>query len=505
MVSEIHTASGPPGDCSELRREQVQSGPILPLPSEDVPEANSAQSSCPPSSADVQTHEPRRSPGFPVSVILSQQFSSAPGMLSTLWRYMWEERQAQNYRETFVSLVAFASLIMAGVAFWPANTAASDGYKSRLLAEWSARKEFLSNCEAHNWPSPSCDAAKDIQLEAPPNFDRSEWKRYLIRDWSALRPQLADDDIAQLDDVSSNTLAMLLWYPPILSHRNESLRSGTVYIPSNRPHATTSGADVIPSQGLHLRRGQAAQFNGEIQDIRQSDLAEWNIPSVLGESKGTGFVEIHDTQDAVPVPTFDLSPCEVDSDQVSSVKTVGRAYHSIPVKVLDTLRSYTPMHHIPKNPSFLRGGAATLFGDQAQAIIGDLETPSRAQLSPLTEERQYRAQESKYVASLDKQDTHSQHQHQSYTVLVLRPVSDAVPSRPRGASLQWSLHSITAIRFQPLSSDGFESMMPDSFERPLAVYIFYDTGYQLQFNSYLLSPTIEIWSKSELNCFTASG
>ncbi|KAK8863333.1 hypothetical protein PGQ11_009568 [Apiospora arundinis] len=229
-------------------------------------------------------------------------------MLSSLWKYVWAERQTRNYREAFLSVVAFVSLLMAGVAFWPANTAASDGYKSRLLAEWSARKEFLSNCEEHNWPSPSCDMAKGIQLEPPPNFDRSEWKRYHIRNWSTPHLQWVDDNVAKTHDVSSNTLVMLLW-----------------------------------------------------------------------------------------------------------------------------------------------------------------------------------------------QNVQSQHQRMPYIILVIRPISESAPSRPSRPSFQWSLHFCTRIAFHPHVDSGFESITPERFEKPIAVYIFRNTENQIRLYPCPFLSNIKIWSDSAVS------
>ncbi|KAK6843855.1 ankyrin [Apiospora arundinis] len=64
------------------------------------------------------------------------------------------------------------SLLFTAVSIWPSISAASDGRTSKLIAEWTARKDFIENCEAHNWSSAACERSKGIQLDAPPNLDR---------------------------------------------------------------------------------------------------------------------------------------------------------------------------------------------------------------------------------------------------------------------------------------------------------------------------------------------
>ncbi|KAK7987429.1 hypothetical protein PG989_007744 [Apiospora arundinis] len=66
------------------------------------------------------------------------------------------------------------SLLFTAVSIWPSISAASDGRTSKLIAEWTARKDFIENCEAHNWSSAACERSKGIQLDAPPNLDRTQ-------------------------------------------------------------------------------------------------------------------------------------------------------------------------------------------------------------------------------------------------------------------------------------------------------------------------------------------
>ncbi|KAK8009200.1 hypothetical protein PG991_011751 [Apiospora marii] len=214
MEPEAPTTPGRPEDGHEVRRQQAQPGPALHHPSGAAPVPPSLFSSFTTQFAHTQTHGNRYRLRFPISMLVGQH---APGFLYKViecWKVIWKDFHLRDYRETFVSVVAFAALVMAGVTLWPTITSTNDGRKSEQLAEWTARKDFLSNCEEHNWPSPSCDTARSMQLEAPPNFDRSGWKRYLTPDWGSTIPQLyADEYAAQHNSTSFHLLVTLLSFP----------------------------------------------------------------------------------------------------------------------------------------------------------------------------------------------------------------------------------------------------------------------------------------------------
>lgn len=102
----------------------------------------------------------------------------------------------------------------------------------------------------NNWPSPSCDIARDKQLEAPPNFDRSEWKRHFSRDWGAFHPRFADDNAIQANyDIPSNMLVTLWWFPVCASLlvAISLLRSSGVILP-RRIRTQLGGFSQLPGR-----------------------------------------------------------------------------------------------------------------------------------------------------------------------------------------------------------------------------------------------------------------
>ncbi|KAK8019071.1 hypothetical protein PG990_004209 [Apiospora arundinis] len=52
--------------------------------------------------------------------------------------------------ELVLKAATLLALLITGISMWPSMLAASDGHKSELLAEWTARKDFIENCEAPN-------------------------------------------------------------------------------------------------------------------------------------------------------------------------------------------------------------------------------------------------------------------------------------------------------------------------------------------------------------------
>ncbi|KAK8039895.1 hypothetical protein PG993_008306 [Apiospora rasikravindrae] len=211
-------------DGFEFRQLQAQttSPAALHQPSDAGPASTIDRPSFTPSGAGSQIHAsaPNATPSLSsIGLLFGQQLSSILDKFTEYRKALWKEgRKLQKYQETSVSVIAFAALLMAGVALWPTITAASDGHKSELLAEWAARKDFLSNCEEHNWPSPTCDTARKMQLEAPPNFDHSGWKRYVTPDWTNHNTSSFYDNIAQKlngDSSHLNISPLILAFPRV--------------------------------------------------------------------------------------------------------------------------------------------------------------------------------------------------------------------------------------------------------------------------------------------------
>ncbi|KAK8126839.1 uncharacterized protein PG998_002598 [Apiospora kogelbergensis] len=84
--------------------------------------------------------------------------------------------------EIILGTATVLALFITAISMWPTISAATDGRKAELIAEWTARKDFFETCETHNWTLAACEKAKGMQLEAPPNFDRTLWKRLFERE-----------------------------------------------------------------------------------------------------------------------------------------------------------------------------------------------------------------------------------------------------------------------------------------------------------------------------------
>ncbi|KAK8026385.1 hypothetical protein PG991_003441 [Apiospora marii] len=52
-----------------------------------------------------------------------------------------------------LKVAAILSFVITAVLVWPSISSASDGHKAAMIAEWTARKDFLENCEAVSIPA----------------------------------------------------------------------------------------------------------------------------------------------------------------------------------------------------------------------------------------------------------------------------------------------------------------------------------------------------------------
>ncbi|KAK8093664.1 hypothetical protein PG997_000349 [Apiospora hydei] len=314
-----------PKDGSEVRRQQAQSDPTLPCMAGIVEAAAPTHPTLDPGSASTQTNGNRLGYRSSFRVLFSHHLSVIPDKLAQCWKSVWKDGKLQNYREAFVASIAFVALLMAGVTIWPTITAASDGRKSELLTEWNTRKDFLSHCEEH--------ADEPVQVNGP----------------------------------SSSMLATLLWYPgsgdATYRTRPTARKNRHLTVPSGQSRATTSAADVQENRGLEtgLRRRHAAHSirgvdSGGIDSVHLSNLTEWNIPSILGEAKETGLVELCDNKDGASVPCHELCAGASDSLQSPIARINKHIYHPIPARVSESGNS-----------------SDQLFNQQAQTDIRGLE------------------------------------------------------------------------------------------------------------------------------------
>ncbi|RYP23569.1 hypothetical protein DL765_001083 [Monosporascus sp. GIB2] len=80
--------------------------------------------------------------------------------------------------EVMTKTLAIIAIIVACFALWPTFSSAKDGRKATLIAEWTAKKDFLEFCQSINYKDSGCDKAKGVSLGPPPNFSGSDWKRF---------------------------------------------------------------------------------------------------------------------------------------------------------------------------------------------------------------------------------------------------------------------------------------------------------------------------------------
>ncbi|KAK8115357.1 hypothetical protein PG999_007426 [Apiospora kogelbergensis] len=70
--------------------------------------------------------------------------------LARIWRAF--RGFSNTWGDFFLKLITFLAFLIAAVAVWPSISSASDGHKAELIAEWTARKDFMESCEAVSAP-----------------------------------------------------------------------------------------------------------------------------------------------------------------------------------------------------------------------------------------------------------------------------------------------------------------------------------------------------------------
>ncbi|KAK8872606.1 hypothetical protein PGQ11_003120 [Apiospora arundinis] len=163
---------------------------------------------------------------------------------------------------TVLKAATILSLLFTAVSIWPSISAASDGRTSKLIAEWTARKDFIENCEAHNWSSAACERSKGIQLDAPPNLDRSRWKRHLE----------TDNLLSLITSTGVIALHPLLWIPISSSLLFIQMRRLVIRGSSQRPESSPVHTDdLTPAQEFGF---YSAPAHGETSFNSESDPDE---------------------------------------------------------------------------------------------------------------------------------------------------------------------------------------------------------------------------------------
>ncbi|KAK7908795.1 serine/threonine protein kinase [Apiospora marii] len=134
-----------------------------------------------PNAATSATQPERLDTVGPPTPVADLAKSQAPTSWKSRLSHVWEDLTVAKICNVLFMVVALLGFPLTAIAIWPSFLAASDGHKAEQIAEWTAKKDFIEACEARDWSTVACENAKGMQLEAPPIFDRSDWKRYSKR------------------------------------------------------------------------------------------------------------------------------------------------------------------------------------------------------------------------------------------------------------------------------------------------------------------------------------
>ncbi|KAK0672619.1 hypothetical protein QBC41DRAFT_20135 [Cercophora samala] len=98
--------------------------------------------------------------------------NDSPPPRSARWRAaltaIWEVITTKG--ALILKVLSLTSLLITILALWQTILSSADAKRNTLLAEWSAKKEFLAFCEAHAWKDSDCQDARNVTLEPPPGL-----------------------------------------------------------------------------------------------------------------------------------------------------------------------------------------------------------------------------------------------------------------------------------------------------------------------------------------------
>ncbi|KAK8041730.1 hypothetical protein PG993_006253 [Apiospora rasikravindrae] len=100
----------------------------------------------------------------------------------SLWSAL--DRLWDGWRNRILAVIAVLGFLLTVLAIWPSISAASDGHRALLLAEWTARKDFIEACEATG-------LATNSTKNAPENGKRV-WVFFLYNLYLVIRHLLRD-------------------------------------------------------------------------------------------------------------------------------------------------------------------------------------------------------------------------------------------------------------------------------------------------------------------------
>ncbi|KAK0644600.1 hypothetical protein B0T16DRAFT_199062 [Cercophora newfieldiana] len=109
---------------------------------------------------------PTRNPGGFLATTLNHLLASSNNL----------ENSRKPWKPSMATVLGTGGFVIACVALWSTIAATNDGRKAKLLAEWTAKKDFLEFCQTTEYASASCKATQNMTLDPPPGFNRRSWR-----------------------------------------------------------------------------------------------------------------------------------------------------------------------------------------------------------------------------------------------------------------------------------------------------------------------------------------
>ncbi|KAK1753140.1 hypothetical protein QBC47DRAFT_53113 [Echria macrotheca] len=161
-TSQLHPPAAGPGTIEMDSLDEISSS-ADPHPSLDDEAAPSqpAQSSVARMSCSTSPH---------TATVRSPMLKSCDGLrISPKWL-----EKAVNPSISMV--VGIGGFVLACVALWATMNATGDGRKAEILAEWTAKKDFIEFCQTAGYESSACASARNMTLDPPPVFGKRGWR-----------------------------------------------------------------------------------------------------------------------------------------------------------------------------------------------------------------------------------------------------------------------------------------------------------------------------------------
>ncbi|KAK8019139.1 hypothetical protein PG990_004277 [Apiospora arundinis] len=125
----------PPSPQTE--RSATRPGPVLPTPDA----AATAIAPPGPTRSGLSGSSGRPLSANP-SQILAQSRTGLVHLRKTLGKFLSDKG------DVLLKLITVLAFLVTAIAMWPSISSANDGHRAELIAEWTARKDFIESCQA---------------------------------------------------------------------------------------------------------------------------------------------------------------------------------------------------------------------------------------------------------------------------------------------------------------------------------------------------------------------